>query len=256
MRFYGADMPAERAAALAVVREQMLAVEAHRRNGKTGAMSTGWGAIDRALPEGGLRLGAVHELIGLCPPEGAVALRWSPPLSVLVHLAARSVRGTPRRVAWIGRSVWPSLHALAAAGEGGFADRSLLIDAPDAPTRWWAIDASLRAAGVVVVADGTGMDLAASRRLQLAAEAGGSLGLVTRPHAEANAISAAWSRWVVQRVRGGQSKPRWSIRLARRKGVPAPSLSDRRFVLELADGRVVDVSADVRRGLGAAAATA
>lgn len=58
----------------------------------------------------------------------------------------------------------------------------------------WASEEALRSSGLVVVSDlPTALDLTTSRRLQLAAEAGPSLGLVLVP--DASRTSAAETRW-------------------------------------------------------------
>jgi hypothetical protein len=49
-----------------------------------------------------------------------------------------------------------------------------------------------------VVADISGFDLAATRRLQLAAEAGRALALLTRSNREIKQLSAATTRWLVE----------------------------------------------------------
>ncbi|MFO0874641.1 MAG: hypothetical protein U0575_11820 [Phycisphaerales bacterium] len=68
---------------------------------------------------------------------------------------------------------------------------------PDA--RLWAIDLALRCTGVaLVVADGRGLDMAATRRLQLAAEAGQTVGLLARAPDERATLSAAATRWLVR----------------------------------------------------------
>ncbi|HBS28115.1 MAG TPA: hypothetical protein DEB06_01395 [Phycisphaerales bacterium] len=153
--------------------------------------------------------------------------RWTPAIGVLVHLAARASSLTGW-VVWVGRRVWASPAALARAGLLG---RSLFVDAPDAPSRLWAADASLRAAGLVVVADAGAFTLPASRRLQLAAESGGSIGLLARPARDAGSLSAAVTRWRVSACPGGE-RPRWEIQLLRCKGSRALGAGTGRCVVE------------------------
>jgi hypothetical protein len=138
-------------------------------------------------------------------------------------------RGAPDQVVWIGRNVWPYPRALSGSapvirGEGAAArqhqlsvrislaedrpmrgpnllDRSLFV-APDGSSsrreageqfskRLWAIDTALRCPGVTaVVADGTGLTMAATRRLQLAGASTGALVLLARPPHETGEISA------------------------------------------------------------------
>jgi protein ImuA len=147
---------------------------------------------------------------------------WTPPLLILVHLA-RQVKDAAAEASgwsiWIGHKVW--LYGQAAShGLGGTA-RSLWVDTPNAGTRMWAVEAALRCPGLVVVADGSGFDGAASRRLQLAASASGTVGLLTRPMAEAGEISFSVTRWTVHTHPASELCTRWRLTLVRCKGMPA-----------------------------------
>lgn len=241
-------------------------------------VSTGWPTVDGWLP-GGVPRGLVTEWFGVAP-EGPHANRaataggprvprpssetpkagrrpslatWTPPLSLLVHLAhqvcggARDVRGAddPGPVLWIGRRVWPYGRALVRAGPLGarLLARSLFVAMPDdvAPTRpsgtrtpeagarLWALDLALRCRAVAaVVADGSGFAMAASRRLQVAAEAGHAFVLLARPAEEFDVPSAAAVRFVVTRTAidadarpGAPRSCAWSLTLRRAKGAAA-----------------------------------
>ena len=86
------------------------------------------------------------------------------------------------------------------AARGDLLARSLFVD-PGPRALVWAADRALRCAGsAVVVIDGRGLDLGTTRRLQLAAEAGGALALVARPASDARRPSVAASRWRVERA--------------------------------------------------------
>ena len=203
---------------------------------------------------GGLARGAVHEWVG----DGEERGSWSPPLSVLTHVSRRALPGaatpgaaTPEhRVCWVGRTVWPYPRTLVcdfvlAAVGGSFQDgerpvqaveliraertgdsaalleRSLFVDARTPGERLWAVDTALRSPAVgVVVADATGFDMAASRRLQLAARTEGVLALFARPPWEERALSAASTRWKVRRALPSASigAPAWTLELQRCKG--------------------------------------
>lgn len=83
----------------------------------------------------------------------------------------------------------------------------------------WAIDTALRSPGVTaIVADGTGLGMAATRRLQLVAADSSALVLLARPPDEAGEVSAATTRWLVEREAGWERRPRWRVRLLRAKG--------------------------------------
>lgn len=210
---------------LAALAEQIEAVEMRRWGaGDVGqAVATGFEEVDRALARGGLLRGAVHEWLG--PDEDR--REWRPAFSILMHLAGRCAG--KRRVVWVGERAWPYGHALSRAG---LLERSLLVDARTAGERVWAAEVALRSQGVAcVVADASGLDRVAVRRLQLSAEAGDAVGLLARPGSEAGEISSAATRWVVERAAGGGVRQRWTVHLLRCKGVQ-PTLGPRAWTLE------------------------
>lgn len=219
-------------------------------------LSTGWPETD-AMLSGGLKAGAVHEWFGLLPhpdtPRTGASRSltlWTPPLGVLVHLAACVRQGPGREpigessvVVWIGRRVWPYGHALLHARSALF-DSSLCVDATRTDDRFWAIDVALRCggAGTTVVADASGLPLAASRRLQLAAEAGGALALLARPPWEESELSVAATRWRVRTVAAPSESQRWLIELVRCKGPLAHASHAHPWTVERTDdGRLVSL---------------
>ena len=72
-----------------------------------------------------------------------------------------------------------------------------------------------------MIADASGLSMAATRRLQLAAESGRSLALLARPPGERHELSVATTRWLVGWQPTRLGRPRWSIELFRCKGVQA-----------------------------------
>jgi hypothetical protein len=221
----------------------------------------------------GLERGAVHEFFAHAepgldapappPPHRSRPRRsaedpawWLPPMGVLLHVARRAALGgedrggRPGAVVFVGRRVWPAAAAL--AGPCGrcraLADRTLLVDAGGGGAegeRLWAVDLCLRSPGVtLVVADGSGLSLGATRRLQLAAAGessasggGRALAALARPPWEVRELSAAQTRWAVRpcpdaapaRTAGPWSTgrtaaalpdrtPRWTVELLRSKG--------------------------------------
>lgn len=99
--------------------------------------------------------------------------------------------------------------------------------AADLGRKLWAIDTALRCPSVTaVVADGSGLDMAASRRLQLVAARSNALVLLMRPPAERGEISAATTRWWVERTGAACGEDgaepargvRWRLELLRAKG--------------------------------------
>jgi len=220
----------------------------------TPTIATGWRTVDKALPGGGLRRGMIHEWFGIeastpDTSENAPSARreWIPPLLILAHLADRAttINGQAERgwCVWIGARIWPAPHAIANA-----LPRTLLVDPSTAADRLWAIDACLRCPGLVVIADGSALDTAATRRLQLAAESAGAISIIARPPHEIGCLSAAATRWRVAHATTGHADgaQRWKVKLFRCKGVASTVTHGSSVVLERNDvGAVVDVSPDV-----------
>ncbi len=240
----------------AALRHLRQAIDAVTTDGKstTTALSTGWPQVDSVLPAKGLSCGALHEWFGLVRHGHCDQSRWTPPLSVLLHLAARGSRTAQPLTLWIGQRVWPYGYALWHASPTLFCS-SIFVAARDAAERQWAMDVVLRTAGagVVVVADAAGMPLASSRRLQLAAEAGGTLGLLARPPDDETELSVAMTRWRVKQAATHAHRPRWSLELVRSKGSLARIPHAPFWTLDSDDGHLVVVSPDVADRPGAAA---
>lgn len=241
---------------LAELRERLGAIE--QPTASSGAIRTGWDEIDAVFACGGLARGAVHEWIGLenqtTETRAPSSRRWSPPLNVLSHLArqcaaAAQREAMPLSVCWIGRRIWPTVQTLA-AHEHDSTDllaRSLFVDAQDAAARMWAADLAARCSSVLVIADGSRFDIAATRRLQLAAEAGGWLVLLARPPGEDKELSAAATRWRIGRAVSPGDEPRYRLNLLRCKGLRSMHAQDRTFILEWASrDRLVLVPSEVR----------
>ncbi len=170
----GVTRPRTESVTLSALRERLTQIE--HRAASAALVPTGWAHVDRAF-RGGLPRGAVHEWIGLACDRAS--RRWSPPLSVLLHLANQTASIAEREsaslmICWIGAQVWPSAAALLSSRHGLLA-RSIFVEAKDAPSRVWAADLAARTPSVLTIVDGSGFDMAASRRLQLAAEAGATV---------------------------------------------------------------------------------
>lgn len=202
-----------------------------------------------------LQPGKVHEWLGTLNatgederPRGRAGLEaWSPPLGLLIEMARRAATAPEtgqKRVVFIGEAVWPYPVALESAAERDNGhlrlNQCLFVRANRSAERLWATDLALRSLGgtaAAVIADGSGFDLAATRRLQLAAEAGGGMCLLARPPWERRELSAAATRWLVMNepsLRGQANVTRrWTVELLRCKGLrPIAHTSSRRWVLE------------------------
>lgn len=245
------------------LRDRLRSLEAPRRDGGERVVSVGLASIDGALG-GGLRGGAIHEWIGLGGGDRSAC--WSPPLCLMAHLAGRVVCERGGWVVWVGRRMWPYPHVLIGSG-GGDGDasatlaRSLFVRTSCASQALWAADLALRCEAVsCVVGDGSGMEMGATRRLQLAAQSGaGAIGLLARPPTQAGRLSAATTRWSVRRSgtedRRGEVErvtrvnPRWIVELLRCKGMRPVTGASRCWVVELdIDACDLRVVADVVGG--------
>ena len=196
-----------------------------------------WREIDAALG-GGLSMGALHEWFGVAPSKQFGAYQedntrrpaWTPPLLPLVHLVKQVISRSAfaQRVVWIGRRCFPYGSTLIGAdGDRRLVERSVFVAADRPADRLWAVDLALRCPAVgVVVADGSGFDMAATRRIQLVAKAQHTPALLARPPWEVPELSAAQTRWLVRWAASSASveqeshqiNPRWSIELLRSKG--------------------------------------
>ena len=150
----------------------------------------GWTAIDALLPDGGLALGAVHEIAG----SGADLAHGAAPALFAAGILAR-LSGP---VLWVLER--PDLFAPGLAAAGLHPDRVVYAEA-DRGGALLLMEEGLRHRGLAgVVAEISGrITLSASRRLQLAAEATGVMGLLLRRPlrgvAELAGPVAAVTRW-------------------------------------------------------------
>ena len=153
------------------LRRMLEGYQRRRRRGGQPSVSTGVARLDEALPLGGLPTGAITEI--LSPFEGAGATE-------LAFRAARAAAGATRTVVVV--DTRGDFYPPAAWRLGIAQDRLLVIRTQKIDQALWAIDQTLRCSAVAaVVAPIPRMDRASSRRLQLAAESTGAVGLLLRP---------------------------------------------------------------------------
>jgi hypothetical protein len=128
-------------------------------------------AIDERLPEGGLALGALHEVAG----GGNGAIDGAAAALFAAGIAART-RG---RVLWC--VTRQDLFAPALAAAGLAPDRVIYVEAGDEKSVLACFEEGLRHDGLgAVVAEVARLSMTASRRLQLAAESSGAIGIAIR----------------------------------------------------------------------------
>lgn len=209
------DAPLDQAAVLAALRARVARLEG------AGRAPHGAEAIPVCaglpLPGEGLARAALHEVLATSPGCGT---------AFCAVLLART-EGT---VFWIaagreGLLAWP--QGLARFGLAPA--RLVIVLAERWPEALWAMEEALRCPAVSgallavdqgLASDGDQLDLTATRRLQLAAETGGGLGLLLRPDAGNAPHTAATTRWRVGALGAGRGMedPRWQLELLRARG--------------------------------------
>ena len=187
-------------------------------------LGLGVASLDRALG-GGLACGALHEIGPAAPRDGGAATGFAAALAVLAL-------GEGRQAIWI-RPDFIAAEAGELYGPGlalmGLSLQHLVVlEVPRARDGLWAMEEALqcRAAGAVVTElMGEDADLTATRRLALAAGAGGGLGLILR-HRPCRAANAAMTRWEVASAAGerdgfgGLGLPAFTISLVKNRHGP------------------------------------
>lgn len=171
--------------------------------------------VDAALAGGGLPLGCLHEILGTADDGAATGFA----ALLLARLAARA--GRP--VLWLTRQA--DVHAPGLAGYGLTPDRLVLARGRRPADLLWALEEAARSAAVAaVVGEVEAADLTASRRLQLAAEAGGVTAFLLRRQG-AEMTSSAVTRWRVAALGShpvagepGIGTPCWQLDLLRCRG--------------------------------------
>jgi protein ImuA len=192
-------------------------------------------AIDERLPEGGLALGALHEVAG----GGNGAIDGAAAALFVAGIAART-RG---QVLWC--VTRQDLFAPALAQAGLAPDRVIYVEAGDDRAVLACFEEALRHAKLgAVVAEIARLSMIASRRLQLAAEGSGAIGLALRrwrrqaEAADFGLPTAATTHWRVSVLPStplpvpGIGRARWGLELIRCRGGGAAS-----FELEACDAK-------------------
>jgi protein ImuA len=184
------------------------------------ALPFGIEAVDSRLVNGGLRLDALHEVAG-----GSADL--ADDCAATLFLAGIAARAWGP-VLWVVRR--RDLFAPGLAQAGLDHKRLLYAEASDDAELLAIMEEGLRHRGLgAVIGEARRADMAATRRLQLAAEGGRTIALLMKRHARAGgdplaAPSAAITRWRVACAPSaplpveGVGRHRWMLSLVRQKG--------------------------------------
>lgn len=172
--------------------------------------------IDNRLPRGGLALGALHEVAG----GGNGAIDGAAAALFAGAIGARSK----------GKVLWcvtrPDLFAPALAQVGLLPGRVIYVEAGDEKALLSCMEEGLRHGGLgVVVGELARLSMSASRRLQLAAESSGTIGIALR-------------RWRRQTEASDFGQPtasvtRWRVSVLPSSPLPVPGVGRARWLLEL-----------------------
>jgi protein ImuA len=193
--------------------------------------SLGLAGLDRALPAGGLSLGALHEVVCASPAGADAGAGSGFAVALVARLLAAGVAGP---VLWClsaaARRELGEPYAPGLAGFGLDPGRLLFARARRDADVLWAMHEGLGCTqlAAVIGETETAPDLAASRRLQLAAGASGVTAFLVSRRAAGTLPSAALTRWRIAAAPSeapiaaeGPRAPRWRVVLERcRGGVP------------------------------------
>lgn len=207
---------------LSTLRDRLSVMDRVRAQPGQAALSLGLGALDAALPGGGLVRGGVHELI--TAPGDAAAHGFA--ASLLSRLP-----DTQGPILWCRLSAPADPLSLAdmpygpgLAGMGLDPSRLILVRPGCLDDALWVLEEALRCRNLAaVVGDGVQPSPVAGRRLQLAAEQGGALGLMILPPLARPPPSVALTRWQVTALPAATigdegEQPCWRISLLRARG--------------------------------------
>jgi protein ImuA len=184
------------------------------------SFSSGLADWDALAPGGAFARGAIHELL-TTPADGKA-------MFAAMVLASFGEKGQSARkqenpssslshaIIWCDPA--NELYPPALAAHGFPLDRLFLlhpkIPDPKGKELIWAIAECLRCKGVgAVVAAPPRLSRIQARRLQLAAEQGGGVGLLLRHVGRDSACHAAATRWLIRPAPGGRNVQRWTIQL-------------------------------------------
>lgn len=205
--------------AIESLRAEIAKIEGRARR-TTSVLPFGIRALDTRLPGGGLARGALHEIAG----GGNGALDGAAAALFVAGIAAR----TKGKVLWcITRS---DLFAPALAQAGLGPDRVLYVEAGDDQTVLACMEEGLRHGALgAVVAEIARLSMTTSRRLQLAAEGTGAIGLALR-------------RWRRQSDATDFGQPtaamtRWRVSVLPSEPLPVPGVGRSRWLVELIRAR-------------------
>lgn len=210
-------MPNPVVSSIAELRERVQRLEGAKGRART-VLPFGLAEVDQRLPGGGLALGCLHEVAG----GGNGAVDGAAAALFAAGVAART-RG---KVLWC--VTRQDLFAPALAQAGLLPGRVIFVEAGDEKALLACMEEGLRHGGLgAVVAEVARLSMTASRRLQLAAEGSGTIGIAVRRWRRPTEVAdfgqptASVTRWRVSVLPSaplpvpGVGRPRWLLELIR-----------------------------------------
>ena len=205
--------------AIESLRAQIEKIEGRTPRAKS-VLPFGIAEVDSRLPGGGLALGALHEVAGggFGAVDGAAAALFA---------GGVAARTKGKVLCCITR---PDLFAPALAQAGLPPDRVIYVEAGDDKSLLACMEEGLRHGGLgAVVGEVARLSMTASRRLQLAAEGAGTIGIALR-------------RWRRQTEAADFGQPtaavtRWRISVLPSSPLPVPGVGRHRWLVELIRAR-------------------
>jgi protein ImuA len=197
------------------LRDQIRQIEGRNRRSAS-VLPFGIAAIDRLLPNGGLTLGALHEVAG----GGNGAVDGAAAALFAAGIAAR----TKGKVLWC--VTRRDLFAPAIEQAGLSHNRVIFVEAGDEKDLLACFEEGLRHPGLgTAIAEVAKLSMTTSRRLQLAAEASGGIGIAIR-------------RWRRQTEAADFGQPtaaatRWRVSAVPSPSLPVPGIARARWLIEL-----------------------
>ncbi|HEY4163116.1 MAG TPA: hypothetical protein VGM59_08635 [Dongiaceae bacterium] len=190
---------------------------------KDQVVTLGLPTMDTHLPWKGLPRDGLHEFAG----EGADREQAAAAAGFAALWLAKLQKAGP--LLWVARAAGLKaidLHAHGLRRFGIDPRRLILVGARRDEEILWAMEEGLKSRGLSAVLGEIGkLDLTASRRLQLAAEAGGVAAFALRrwrlmaaAEREAAQPIAALTRWRIAGLKGGNGGIHWRVELARCRG--------------------------------------
>jgi protein ImuA len=173
--------------------------------GATKSFRTNLPLIDELLPANAFVRGAVHEIL------------FQPCHKTPRFFALLLARAAGGNIVWCDPD--HTLYPPAALAAGIPMEKLFLLHPKSAADQFWAVAECMRCKGVgATIAQASRLSRIEARKLQLAAEKGGGVGLLIRPLDRHASIYAAATRWLVAPYPGLRTVQRWKIQLIHAHG--------------------------------------